>query len=338
MYNLKIICDMKNSLKILWTVISMLWLLSSCSEKEPVIDHNITQPFFKVLDGPPGSLGAVAREYYDRWGSIVVYEYTDLDIRWSWTGWGWLNWYVPPQPNTEHYAKELLSFLRDNLFGRFPEEFMRKILPYTIFLVDSLSASPLPADMGGVIEDVIQVQNRLILANVRPGIDTLPESRWNQIRLNTEGAVMQGIYNASPRPVTFFNLRWNAANEAALVPDLGEDPLGVITANISADNAARYSHNVAGFVRGWIQVINGREGFRQPTEEADFVDFTLFLIQNSASWIDYMLRRFDRLRVRAIELELFLRTVVGLDVIATQHLNNPDDSLPHDFFQRMARL
>jgi len=333
---------MKNTFKYLLIIVPMLWLFLSCSEKEPVLNPDMTQPIFNVLDGPPGSLGAVAREYFDRWGSIVVYDFTEPQIRWTFSGSGWLNYYVPAKPNTEQSAEKLLTFLKTNLFERFPEEFMRRILPYNIFLVDTLHTVPQATANDDNMVDVDQSGNRLVIANVRPGIDTLSENRWNEIRNSAEGTIMRGVFNTlTQRPVTFFNLRMDPAGGSGVsFNNEGQDPEGIIThpSNNPELNAVRYSAYLVGYVKGYISPIVGTEGFRQPEEMQDFVDFTQFLTQSPGAWLEYVLPRFSRLRIRAIELEIFLRNVVGLDVIATQRLNNPTDPLPSNFFERMARL
>jgi hypothetical protein len=313
-------------------------LFTACEEKELPVNPDLNQPSYPILDGPPGSLGEIAKEYFDRWGSIVIYEFTDLDIRWAWQGLvGWTNTFVRAQPGTEQEAAMLLRYLRDNLFSRFPDDFVRSILPYRIFLVDSCrSGSELT---NAPYADVLRGNNKFVIANVRPRLDTLPKEWWDDFRDEAESIVMQGIYITAPRPVRFFNLRWNPANQYAEVPNLGLDPEGVITHPTNpAYNNVRYSHNVAGYIRGFWQRRTGLETLLQPLEEQDFVDFTEFLVQSPAAQIEYMLIRFPRLRARALELVPFLRNEVGLDVIEAQKLNNPDDPLMPDFYQQLQRL
>jgi len=329
---------MKNPLKHLLFVIPILLLHTACTEKELSVNPELNKPIYPVLDGPPGSLGEIAKEYFDRWGSIVIYEFRDADIQWMWQGvTRWLNAYVRAQPGTEQEAAMLLRFLRDNLFSRFPEDFVRSILPYQIFLVDSVrTASEI---MDAPFADVIQGDNKFVIANVRRGLDTLSEEWWDDFRNEAESVIMRGIYNTAPTPVRFFSLRWNPINDFVQIPNLGNDPLGEITHPTNpAWNNIRYSHNVAGYVRGFWQRRTGVETLMQPEKEQDFVDFTLFLVQEPAVRIEYMLIRFPRLRARALELVPFLRNEVGLDVIEAQRMNNPNDPLMEDFYQQLQRL
>ncbi|MCL2417033.1 MAG: hypothetical protein FWD02_03760 [Bacteroidales bacterium] len=314
---------MKSFLKYVLLVPIML-LLTACSEERLVVDPNLNKPLYDIPEGgPPGSLAALMREFYDRYTTVVRFDFPEREIRSTWTG-QWRSWYVPAEVGSEPYGAALLSFLLENLYGRFADEFVRRNLPYKIFLVDSLRSGVLETS---ALINVASRQNAIILGNVGSQQAEFTDSVWEQIRVEVQEMFIRGFYDAAPsRPAAFILSR--SRSEFGLFPEVGlEDPLGEYT-------SFRYRALRDGFVRGWMPTPTSPETGIAPGQLQDFADFTLMIIQEPATEITNLFTRFPLLRQRALILVPFLQNVVGLDVVTTQNNNHPGDPLPADFFQQ----
>ena len=305
-------------------LISMLWLLTACSKEKLEVDPNLNKPLYDIpAGGPPGSLAAFMREFYDRYATIVRFDFPEREIRTTWTG-RWHSWYAPARAGSEPYAAALLSFLLENFYGLFEDEFVQRNLPYKIFFVDSLRSGVL--ETSGLI-NVASRQNALILSHAGPQQAEFTDSIWERIRFDVQEMFIRDLYDGAPsRPIAFILLR--SRPEFGIFPDIGlEDPLGEYT-------SFKYRALRDGFVRGWLPNPAAPATGIAPGHLQDFADFTLLLIGEPATEITNLFTRFSLLRQRALLLVPFLQNVIGLDVIATQNNNHPNDPLPPNFFQQ----
>jgi len=314
---------MKNFLKYMW-VVPIVFLWTACSEERLEVDPNLNRPFYEIPEGgPSGSLAALMREFYDRYTTVVRFDFPEREIRSTWTG-QWRSWYSPAQIGSEPYAAALLTFLLENLYGRFEDEFVRRNLPYKIFLVDSLRSGVLETS---ALINVASRQNAIIFSNVGPQQTEFTDSIWEQIRVEVQEMFIRGFYDAAPsRPTAFILSR--SRTEFGVFPDIGlEDPLGEYT-------TLRYRALRDGFVRGWLPNPAAPPTGIAPGNLQDFADFILMLMQEPATEITNLFTRFPLVRQRALILLPFLQNVIGLDVVATQNNNHPNDPISPDFFQQ----
>lgn len=310
---------MKTILKYLTVISATLLFFAACSEDNLSVDPELNKPIYKIKDGPSEPLNALVKEYYDRYGSYVLYDYTDQDIRWTWTS-HWLHWYAPMKTGDEKYAVKLLTYLKENIYERFTDEFVHRNLAYSIFMADSVCSS-VSFDKDNLI-NVSERQNGIILANAGAQQDDFTEDKWGAIRNDVETVFINGFYNAAPsKPSQFNSLR----DQNLIIPDKGSDPLGVYTSQ-------RYNCYMNGWIKGRKPNFSTPETLLQPKVEQDFADYILFLIQTPAAEIKNVMTRFPRVRERVMALVPFLRNILELDVIATQNINCPADPMPADFF------
>ena len=73
-------------------------------------------------------------EYYNRYGTYILYEYTDLDFRYE-LG----NTYVHELPDPT-YVGDMLDFLEDIWFDFYPADFHKKFMPLKIMLADYIAS------------------------------------------------------------------------------------------------------------------------------------------------------------------------------------------------------
>lgn len=122
--------------KILAFICFILFLVS-CAEDDQIGEIPALTPEYVLPQGKSPADDRIVG-LYNKYGTYVLYDYTDMDISWLqvdvnnvWNGYT----YTLPDPQ---YAGEMLDFLEESWFRFYPEEFHQKFMPYKIFLTSTL--------------------------------------------------------------------------------------------------------------------------------------------------------------------------------------------------------
>lgn len=299
-------------------ILSLFFLAASCSESGVVPDGTLGEPEYDLPRGEPGSLDALIYEFHERYGTFVLYDFPERDIRWEWRS-SWRNFYVPVAPGNERYVQRLLTFLQDGFFGNYSDKFLRMNLKYKIFMVERVY-SWLKEDENTLVN--LQVKDDgMVLGGCGTQMDDFTEEKWAQIRNEVEATFITGLYKAAAAKP----LRFEALRPPGIYFREQTDPEGIYP----NDSYTFYS---VGYVRG-KDFGTGRGSWLAPEKEQDFADFIVLLIQTPRTQLTTIMTRFDRMRERTMALVPYLNEVIELDVVATQNLNCPDDPLPAGFFE-----
>ena len=313
---------MKSTLKYS-LITSIVVLFSACSEKELFVDPELNKPLFTIGSTNP-ELNALMNEFYNRFGTVVLYEFNHRSISTSWTNDNLLVHYTPAKPGDEQYAVKLLKRMLEDIYNHYPDEFVRRALVYRIYLVDSLQSTPLATSLLNVMSH----PNRMILSRISSRQNDLTPAQWSALLREIEILFMGRFLNvAAPEaPARFFALR---GTESIVPPPVPlNDPLGEY-------DQQRYRMYMAGYMKGaphflWFDL----ETTNRPPEAQDFGDYIGFLFQNTATEIKNVMTRFPLVRQRVMALLPFLQNVLGLDVIASQNTRVPSDPMPRNFFDQ----
>ena len=298
-------------------LVSMFLGLAACSEDNIIVDETMGDPKYSLSPGEPGSVEELIYEFYERYGTYVYYEFEEEDIRWEWTT-KWTNTYVPVKPGNEEYVKKMLTFLQENLFDNYTDDFVRQALVYEIFMVDTLQDI-----LWGDNMDLDVGEHKYIIANVGPQMDEFTDERWTEIRDAVFNEFVLGFYNAATiKPTEFFGLKESGT---VIDDDELEDPLGEYT-------NMEYSWYLIGFM-GPMTIL-GNPTMIFPEEEQDFADYLTMLTTSTEAELTNLLTRFERVRERALALVPYLNNTLGLNVVETQNKNCPQDPIPEDFFSQ----
>ena len=294
---------------------SIICALTACSE-DITIDETLEEPIHAISPGEPGSADELIYEFYERYGSMVYYDFTEDFIRQEWTSL-WTGSYVPVQKGNEEYVKKMLTFLQENLFNNYTDDFVRKNLAYKIFFVESCTANSLSDDP----VDFTASEHKYIIANVGPQMDDFTDTKWNEILNAVFNEFIMSIYNsATLKPTEFLNLR---SSSILIFP--AEDPLGEYT-------DSEYACYTEGYIR--TMLILGQPSTLRPEEPQDFSDYLTMLTTSTKAELTNLLTRFDLVRNRALALVPYLNNTMGINVVETQNKNCPQDPIPEDFFSQ----
>ncbi|ERJ58837.1 hypothetical protein [Sphingobacterium paucimobilis] len=111
-------------------------VFTSCSKDDkitPEIDFN------QALELPENTAWQKrVKVFYDDFNTYVRMDYTVKDVKWNWDS---RRNYEHTLPKSEEDAEKLFNFMDETLFQVYPDELLRKMLPYQILLADTLNAT-----------------------------------------------------------------------------------------------------------------------------------------------------------------------------------------------------
>ena len=118
---------------ILWLVLVSCTLFAACTGNDDDLGEIL--PVMPEYELPQGKSPADDRivEYYNNYGSYILYEYVELDFMRDIDATGYV--YELPDPQ---YVGDMLDFLEDTWFDFYPAEFHKQFMPYKIFLTQKL--------------------------------------------------------------------------------------------------------------------------------------------------------------------------------------------------------
>ena len=108
-----------------------LFLCVACNKDDEAGEITSMRPEYNL---PQGKSEADAKilDIYNKYGSYIVYEYTDLDFYYEIE-----NNYIYTLPNPKD-VNSMMELLDETWLQFYSDKFLKKYLPYTIFLTDSL--------------------------------------------------------------------------------------------------------------------------------------------------------------------------------------------------------
>ena len=293
----------------------------ACSEDDIKVDESLTESLYPLSPGEPGSVDELIYQFYERYGTCVYYKFEEQQIRYYWTS-EYTGEYIPVKPGNEEYVRMMLTFLQENIFDNYEDDFVRGALVYSIFLVDSCTEASYLTEYVDFIGDE---EHKYIIANVGPQLDNWTDADWQDLHDAVYEAFVTGFYNAaSVKPTEFLSLR----EPGSYLPFDAEvsDPLGEY-------DDLTYSHRLRGYIFGQTSIL-GTQNSLYPKEDQDFRDYLNMLTNSTKAELTNILTRFDRIRERAVVLVPYLKNILNLDEVATQNQNCPEDPIPEDFFSQ----
>lgn len=112
----------------------LVLILGACNKDEQLTPS--TLPVSYVLPQGNNAYDDQIVAFYDKYKSYILYKYDTIDYRYNFTG----NLLVQAGLPNESYIQESLDFLHTQCFNFYPEEFLKKTMPYKIILASYLDS------------------------------------------------------------------------------------------------------------------------------------------------------------------------------------------------------
>jgi hypothetical protein len=124
--------------KIIYYLIAGIAILSSCSGEsalQPTDDILIDQ--YLSQKGASDAVNQRIKELYEKYGTYFVYDFTDKDIKWSLVSTSTSSSMTYTKCDV-NYVDKLLDWIEESTLSKYPESFLKKNLPYKLYLAKTV--------------------------------------------------------------------------------------------------------------------------------------------------------------------------------------------------------
>lgn len=303
---------MKNWIYI--TLFALFLSVAACTEDDITLDSEVSALPYELSQGEEGSLEELIYTFHERYGSYVIYDVDEIELNWTWED---RLYYEMVPVDAEAYRNcivELISFLMDDVFAVYPDEFIADLLPRRVYLVDTLMEND------ELFSTAYLVNHSLVIGRVGAEMAAFTDSDWEELNVEVTGQLLGNV----EVPQEFYDLIVEDGLILGMMGVYETDPEG----EYDSYHYALYTHGFLG--SGMRDDYYGM--FYVPEEIDDLVDYLTFLMSSPATEIENVCGRFEVVKSRArIVVQTFLDEQ-GLDLIAIQNGNCPDDPLASDYF------
>ena len=317
---------------ILAIAIATTTILSACSEDKLSPIDELTNTIYDPSQGETGSTESMINAFYEKYGSKILYNFKPHDLYFGWSSLT-PKWYVPAEPGeNDKYIKRMITFLDEKALSEYPTSFVKKFLPYRIFMIDSICDSKDKGNSTSSFLDVLELKTHgVAIAHVSKDMDKIDDSGWDKIKIGVIDALMGSIYSTVGVEPTEFNNTNDCPFMMWAPEDSGEtdfDPLG----EFGDAEFLFYSNTV---VTG--TVLSYDEGVTvtaclAPNSKSDFGGFVSFIMRNTKTKQDRVYERFPIIKKRAALVYRFMYELAETDLIEYQSGLCPTDPLPDNYF------
>lgn len=330
--------------KILYSILfaSLSFSLTSCNDEDeltPKIDTSMEYEAQLRENASKSETDAKIWEWYQKYGTAFIFEFEDKDFKWNWAS-TFTNAYTPYDRNSPEDMEQLAQSVKkieDGFLANYTEDFLKRNLPFRIFLVKTLrsSSSTTSTLSSSWVNCATNKQDAMIIG------DSSKTGKFTQANYTTNLATvfLEFFYDKLPvEPTKFIESKTEVKYKLVTTPnDPKIDAEISETENLYADDVEMahrgwHAANVCGYVKGY-----GMTGVTAPTDSQDFADFLNFVTERPGSEIRRLAQHYWRLAWRATLFIDYYARYMDEDLIATQNAKFPDDPVKMADFAYVRR-
>lgn len=311
---------------------TLVFALSSCSDDDPTADPALTQTMFDSNDSNP-EIKAANDSLMAKFGSKVFYKFDIAQFKLDWTT-NYSNYaYVPVPEGSEQQVLKMIRFIKDEVFGSYPDKIVSKYLPSRIFLVDSAMKSK---KYNAYLE---LPTHAIAISDVGPRLDKWNATKWTTLQTNLVTSMLNTIYDGNKAALAEFMAEKDVSQYTICYDTYTEEDY-VFPGDFGKNIASKLLYNVymAGYTNTQGGIWDNLGMCLKWKDTEDLGNFINFLFNTGKSRFDYLfftLDDFPRLRKRTYLLALFVSESLGLDPVEMQNQNCPDDPVPAGYFDTL---
>lgn len=313
---------------IIYSLLGMAFTLGACSEEalEPAID--IKPEYEKALELNDQSIHAdsLIWNWYKAYDCATLYSFSSQDFSWLWAG-KFTNGYTPfdkSKPEDREALNELTDIIAEKFLSKYGADFLKRNLPYKIFLVKELSNTyKSPAESNKLVPALSNNQDAMFISWLDKDGDAYSASK-----LETEITNVFGTFfyeRLTEKPEKFIATRPNLLANLVTIPkdeqmkkDLKKKP------DFEND---QHNANVCGYIKAYLTTK-----VKAPDEAQDYSDYFSFITGNPGSEIRKITQFYWRVAMRGTLFIEYYKKVNGEDLIATQNAAFPNDKVTMEDF------
>lgn len=301
---------------------AIVYTFTACSEDSLSPMDKLGETIYDPTDSEAGTTNAAINAFYEKYGSKILYDFNASDLNFGWSS-SQKYWYAPVKEEYKNQVDDIVKFLTEEAFQDYPDEFIKKFLPYRIFLVEQICNTTEYNE--GKLQDVFGLTTHgIAIANVGEKMSTWQKEDWNTLKSKIVGYVMSSIYKSfenNSNLVKFGEIK-------VLEPyfDIATDPKGEFT----DFEYTLYSNGYAGGDLFYEVMVMPPYFYI----ETDLGQFITLILGTPKSKMDNILARFSLLKDRLLLVANFIKEGLEMDPIAMQNSACPNDPYPADYFKK----
>ena len=288
----------------------------SCSEEDITLNPELADLPFDLPQGEEGSLEEQIYSFYERYETFVLYDFDAKEFNNTW-GSRTEYWFAPVKEEYKSCVGEVITFMTEEVFAAYPDEFIAGLLPRKLYLVDSLSSS----SSASSLENIMTMDNHgMAISRVGEEMLSFTDSDWEELGNEIIGLVLGYI----EVPSEFYEL---PDDHPWFIYNLEEDPEGEY-------DDFHYTLYKYGFTGADDSMVD--YGLFMPHKgEEELSDYFLFIMSTPKTEMDKIFARFELVKERACMLAKFMKEDMEMDLVLMQNSNCPDDPLPENYFDEI---
>ena len=314
----------KSLYTILWCAsFAIVSTFTACSKDSLSPIDELGETIYDPADAEAGTTDAAINAFYEKYGSKILYNFNASDLNFGWSS-SKRYWYAPVKEEYKNQVDDVVKYLTEKAFRDYPDEFIKKFLPYRIFLVESICDSETYEESR--LQDVFALTTHgIAIANISENMKGWQEEDWNTLKSSVVELIMNSIASSFTNHyilTAFDQLRPPYLWYVMIEPD----PENEFT-NIEYP---LYSNGMAG------GVVNLDWGMISPptTLAPDLGQFITLVLNTPKSKMDRICARFSLLKQRLFLVANFIKEGLEMDPIAMQNSACPNDPYPADYFKK----
>lgn len=315
----------KSFYNILWCAgVIVACTFSACSEDSLTPMDELGKTIYDPANAEAGTTDASINTFYNKYGSKILYTFNASDLTFGWSGGKTNYWYAPVKEQYRHYVDDVVKYLHEKAFQGYPDEFIKRFLPYRIFLVEQICDSK-TYDVKR-LQDVLKLTTHgIAIANIGEKMNEWSEKDWDKLKSNVVELIMSSI--ASSFPNNYILTGFDGLRPPYLwAIEISSDPENEFT----DIEYSLYSNGMAG---GAVDLDWGM--IAPPTALApDLGQFITLVLSTPKTKMDRICLRFPLLKQRLFLVAEFIKDVLEMDPIAMQNGSCPNDPYPADYFKK----
>lgn len=280
----------------------------------PQVDTSSIYEKYIVENATRSSADSTIYEWYKKYNTAFIYNFTDDDIRWMWASKLAIR-YTPFDIERTDMILKQLNLIKTSFLDKYDEDFLRKNLPYKVFLVKDLQSMEGSLSYS-YVSAMTNNQDAILVAYLQS-----TGRAYSASTLETDLGNCFGMFfynRLEVKPTKFINSRVKLNYNLVTTPqDPNIEEELKIRPNFS--NTDHYAM-VCGFVKAYLPTH-----VKEPTEVQDFTDYLTFITQNKGSYIRQRTQFYKRVAKRGTYFIEYYRDALGQDLIAMQNAKFPDD-------------
>ena len=259
-------------------IVALALSIVACSGNKDVDD---VKPWTEEYELPQGKSDVDDRivEYYNRFGTYILYEYTSLDFRYEFE-----NSYVYELPDPAHVGGTL-DMLEDIWFDFYPDSFHKKYMPLKIMLADHITPAGYPDIL---YSSILRTSNSVGIGFCSEALQEIDGATKLEYKNTLQQQLWSVWVNFQDVPGDFFDV---------------SDYSRVADADASSDNYARERGFIARYSSGtpseWSTTLSASGELDKQVDLSTFIEG--MIARTSADWaadLEYPLvkQKYDILR------------------------------------------